>query len=109
MVWAVLLVGVAVGPSGVTLPVGPLPEDGTGLRWHPASPTVYALTQGDMRVWVDARRLFREEDFTDLTSGFRLRRPGTGPVLVERAVRRPAGGVDRLGGIPADRQVQGGE
>ncbi|UQN08366.1 sensor histidine kinase [Deinococcus sp. QL22] len=77
----------SVGPQGMTLPTEPLQPDDSGLRWHPVFPAVYALAQGDVRVWVDVRRLFREDDFTDLASGFRLHRPGNGPVLVEQAVR----------------------
>ncbi|BDP44513.1 hypothetical protein DAETH_44820 (plasmid) [Deinococcus aetherius] len=82
---------VDLGPGGAALPTGPLSPDPGGLRWHPAAPTLYALTRGDVRVWVDARRLFREEDFTDLSSAFRLRRPGSGAVLAGQAAR-PADG-----------------
>ncbi|WP_104992146.1 sensor histidine kinase [Deinococcus sp. NW-56] len=84
-----------LGPGGAALPDTPLAPDGVGLRWHPTSPTLYALSRGEVRVWVDARRLFRADDFTDLTSTFRLRRPGDGRLLAEWAGETPAG---RAGG-----------
>ncbi|MPY68021.1 PAS domain-containing protein [Deinococcus sp. SDU3-2] len=86
----------SLGPSGAALPTAPVPKGGSGLQWHPNLPALYALSRGDVRVWVDARYLFREEDFSDLTSAFRLRRPDDGRTLVQRAVRDPARGADRL-------------
>lgn len=82
-----------LGPGGAALPEGALTPDGAGLRWHPGSPTLYALSRGDVRVWVDARRLFRADDFTDLTSTFRLRRPGDGRTLAGWTGETPAGGL----------------
>ncbi|WP_102127499.1 sensor histidine kinase [Deinococcus planocerae] len=98
---------VDLGPSGAALPAGPLAPDPAGLRWHPAAPALYALTRADMRVWVDARRLFRAEDFTDLTSAFRLRRPGDGATLVEQAVGDPARPADGLLPVLRVRKVLG--
>ncbi|MCP2014707.1 signal transduction histidine kinase [Deinococcus sp. HSC-46F16] len=85
-----------LGPSGAALPQRPLPPDETGLRWHPTLPALYALSRGEVRVWVDARRLFREEDFSDLTSAFRLRRPGDGRGLAEWAAGDPVHTADHL-------------
>lgn len=87
---------VDLGPRAVTLPGTALQPDRTGLRWHPTAPTVYALSRADVRVWVDARHLLRAEDLADVTSGFRLLRPGDGAVLIETAVRDPARGPDGL-------------
>ncbi|EYB68599.1 hypothetical protein DEIPH_ctg019orf0012 [Deinococcus phoenicis] len=85
-----------LGSSGAALPGDALSPDRTGLRWHPTSPTLYALSQGDMRVWVAAPRLFRAEDFADLTSGFQLVRPEDGTVLVGQAAWTPLPATDRF-------------
>lgn len=96
-----------LGPSGAALPRAPLVADGVGLRWHPTVPTLYALSRGDVRVWVDARRLARPEDFADLTSAFLLRRPGNAAVLARQPVRDPARGADRLLPVLRVRKVLG--
>ncbi|MFC4453634.1 ATP-binding protein [Deinococcus sonorensis] len=97
----------AIGPSGAHLPGGPLVPDRAGLQWHPSVPTVYALARGDLRVWVDGRRLARAEDFTDPTSAFQLRRPDGGAVLVRQDLRRPVGRMDAALPVLRVRKVLG--
>ncbi|MBB5233672.1 sensor histidine kinase [Deinococcus budaensis] len=99
-----------LGPSGLTLPAARLTPDPAGLRWHPGAPTVYALARGEMRVWVDARRLLRPGDLPDPAAAFQVRRPGAGTVLLDTArlePQPPLGAADRLLPVLGVRKVLG--